>query len=202
MRVLVVDPHEIARRGIERVLSVAGDLVLVGEAPTAAEALRGAGVLCPDVVLVAHRLPDATGAELCRALAAVVPWAPCIVLTACDAVAAESVADVPDAVAVLSKGVPAVRLVAALRDAAAGRPVDTGGDRAPEPRIDDAARLRTLDDHQRRLLAGIAAGLTNREIALRGAIAEKTVKNQVTQLLRKLGVTSRTQAAVVAVRGR
>jgi DNA-binding NarL/FixJ family response regulator len=206
VRVLLVDDHEVVRRGLRDLLDDERDIDVVAEAGTAAEALTRSNATKPDVAVVDMRLPDGDGVELCKRLRAVADGPRCLVLTAFD--------DEPALVAAIEAGVSGyllkqVRgqdLVTAVREVAAGHslldPVTTA-------RVLDRMRRGTADpldaltERERHVLELIGEGLSNREIAQRLFLAEKTVKNYVTAVLAKLGMQRRAQAiALVARRGR
>lgn len=151
MRVLLVDDHEIVRRGIRSLLEAEPDVEVVGEAESASEALRRVGFDSPDVVVMDVRLPDGSGVEACRDIRSAFPVA---------------------------------RLFSALR----------GGTRSSDP------LLEKLSEQERRVLDLITTGLTNRENAEEMFLAEKTVKNYVSNLLTKLGMSRRSEVAAYAAR--
>jgi two-component system, NarL family, response regulator DevR len=202
VRVLVVDEHEIVRRGVIRVLAPDEGVTVVGEAASVGEAVARGVSARPDVAVVGMRLPDGTGADACARLLAGVPGLRCLVLSAHgdpETVAAAVRAGVSG---YLLKDVPAPRLVSAIRRVAAGgtafgREV-TAAMSSRRKREDDP--LEPLTTRERAVLRLIGEGLTNRQIAARLGLAEKTVKNYVNQLLPKLGVERRTQAAILVTR--
>jgi two-component system, NarL family, response regulator DevR len=200
VRVLLVDEHEVVRRGVAQMLEGDTGITVVGEAGSMGEALRRAPAVRPDVALVAMWFPDGNGAQVCERLQTLVPGLRCLVLS--EPVTDETVRAAMRAGAsgYLGKHVScpvlldAVRRVASGgtvfdRDAAvlSGRPADGHGD-----------RLAPLTGQEREVLRLIAEGLSNREIAERMGLNPKTVKNYVTQLLGKLRLANRTQAAILA----
>lgn len=205
IRVLLVDDHEVVRRGLRELLEDEDDIRVVDEAGGVGEALVRAAASAPDVAVVDVRLPDGGGVELCRELRELPKPPRCLVLTAFDDEEALVGAITAGASGYLLKQVRGQDLVNAVREVAAGRslldPVTTARvlDRMRRPRVDV---LDALTEQERRVLELIGEGLSNRQIAERLFVAEKTVKNHVTAVLSKLGMERRTQAAAwVARRG-
>jgi two-component system, NarL family, response regulator DevR len=207
VRVLLVDDHEVVRRGLRDLLGDERDIDVVAEAGTVAEALVVAARARPDVAVVDMRLPDGDGVTLCRRLREQgsdgLPR--CLVLTAFDD--EQALVDAIDAgvSGYLLKQVRGQDLVTAVREVAAGRslldPVTTARVLARMRRGPD--QFDALTEREREVLALIGEGLSNREIAQRLFLAEKTVKNYVTAVLAKLGLQRRAQAvALVARRSR
>ncbi|MFC7342441.1 response regulator [Saccharopolyspora griseoalba] len=206
VRVLLVDDHEVVRRGLRDLLDTEDDVEIVAEAGGVGEALTRARATELDVAVIDMRLPDGDGLELCSRLREL-PDAPyCLVLTAFDDEQALVGAINAGASGYLLKQVRGQDLVNAVREVAAGRslldPVTTGRVLArlrqssnPEP-----DELAELTERERRVLDLIGEGLTNRQIAERLFLAEKTVKNYVTSVLAKLGMERRTQAAAWVAR--
>jgi DNA-binding NarL/FixJ family response regulator len=206
IRVLLVDDHEVVRRGVRDLLDGERDIDVVAEAGSVGEALAVAARVRPDVAVVDIRLPDGDGVALCRRLRD--EHGPrCLVLTAFDDEQALVEAIEAGVSGYLLKQVRGQDLVTAVREVAAGRslldPVTTARvlDRMRRGREPD--QLDSLTERERHVLELIGEGLSNREIAQRLFLAEKTVKNYVTSVLAKLGMQRRTQAvALVARRGR
>ncbi|WP_353810215.1 response regulator [Agromyces sp. SYSU T00194] len=200
--VFLVDDHEIVRRGLAELLGREHDLDVVGEAPDAARALARIPAVAPEVAVLDLRLPDVDGVTLCREIRSLVPEVRCLILTAFDDDEAATAAVLAGASGYVLKSVTGNRLVEAIRTAAAGRSLlaPALADRLrppPEPGDDrEDPRFGSLNLRERQVLTLIAEGLTNRQIGERLSLAEKTVKNYVSGLLRKLGVERRTQAAV------
>jgi DNA-binding NarL/FixJ family response regulator len=204
--VLLVDDHEVVRRGLRDLLGSERDIDVVAEAGTVAEALAQAEATHPDVALVDMRLPDGDGVTLCRRLRAA-DGPRCLVLTAFDDEQALVAAIEAGASGYLLKQVRGQDLVTAVREVAAGRslldPVTTARVLARIRRGTEPDQLDALTERERRVLDLIGEGLSNREIAQRLFLAEKTVKNYVTSVLSKLGMQRRAQAiALIARRGR
>jgi two-component system, NarL family, response regulator DevR len=206
IEVLLVDDHEVVRRGLRELLGDEPDIVVVAEAGSADEALAVAMHVEPDVAVVDVRLGEGDGVALCRELRSKPNPPRCLVLTAFDDEEAMVGAIMAGASGYLLKQVRGQDVVNAVREVAAGRslldPVTTARvlDKLRGPRDDG---LSQLTDRERSVLELIGDGLSNREIAERLFLAEKTVKNYVTSVLAKLGMQRRTQAAAwVARRGK
>jgi DNA-binding NarL/FixJ family response regulator len=205
VRVFLLDDHEVVRRGLRDLLEAAGGLEVVGEAGTADEALRRIPPTRPDVAIVDVRLPDGNGVDVCREIRSAHPEVQCLILTSFSDDEALFQAIMAGAAGYLLKQIRGTDLVDAIRRVAEGQslldPAVTARvlDRLRTPPADDE-RLARLTDQERRILDLIAEGLTNRQIAQRIHLAEKTVKNYVSNLLAKLGMERRTQAAVYAAR--
>lgn len=199
--VFVVDDHEIVRRGVCDVLAGEPGLQVVGEAASCREAMVRVPAIRPHVAVLDVRLPDGNGIELCRELRSALPELRCLVLTsfADDEALADAV--LAGASGYLLKQVLGGDLVQAIRAVGEGRSLldpkaaDAAMAKLREPRDDPTA---TLTEQERRVLDLIGHGLTNRQIAEQMVLAEKTVKNYVSNLLAKLGLQRRTQAAVLA----
>ncbi|MEO6087130.1 MAG: response regulator transcription factor [Umezawaea sp.] len=204
VRVLLVDDHEVVRRGLREMLDDEDDIQVVAEAGGVAEAVAQASFARPDVAVVDVQLPDGNGVELCKRLRTLPDGPRCLVLTAFDDEEALVGAIMAGASGYLLKQVRGQDLVTAVREVAAGRslldPVTTARvlDRMRRPAAPDV--LSTLTDQERRVLDLIGEGMTNRQIAERLFVAEKTVKNYVTSVLAKLGMERRTQAAAWVAR--
>ena len=201
IRVFLLDDHEIVRRGISDLIESEPDITVVGEAGTAAEALRIIPATRPHVALLDVRLPDGSGIDVCRDIRSGSPDIRCLMLTSYDDNDAIFAAVMAGAAGYLLKEIRGSSLVDAIRQVAAGRslldPAVTGRLLA---RLRDGApqdeRLASLSEREREVLGLISDGMTNREIGERLFLAEKTVKNYVSGLLAKLGMQRRTQAAV------
>ncbi|SDK28876.1 two component transcriptional regulator, LuxR family [Actinopolyspora mzabensis] len=201
VRVLLVDDHEVVRRGLRDLLDTEPDVSVVGEAGNVDEGLVRARADQPDVAVVDMRLPDGDGLLLCRGLRELPEPPRCLVLTAFDDEQALVGAINAGASGYLLKQVRGQDLVNAVREVAAGRslldPVTTRRvlDRMREDSEKPPDELDTLTEQEQRVLELIGEGMSNREIAKRLFLAEKTVKNYVTSVLAKLGMARRTQAA-------
>jgi two-component system, NarL family, response regulator DevR len=201
VRVFLLDDHEIVRRGIADLLEAEPDIDIVGEAGTAAEALRRLPAARPDVAVLDARLPDGSGIDVCRDIRSSNPEINCLILTSYDDDDAIFSAVMAGAAGYLLKEIRGTSLVDAVRQVAAGKSLlDPSVTGRLLTRLRDGApqdpRLASLTEREREILALIADGLTNRQIGERLFLAEKTVKNYVSALLAKLGMQRRTQAAV------
>jgi two-component system response regulator DevR len=205
VRVFLVDDHSVVRAGLRALLEPEADLTVVGEAGTAADALVRIPLASPDVVVLDVRLPDGSGIEVCRQVRSDRPETACVILTSYADDEALLAAVMAGAAGYLLKQIAGNDLVAAVRTVAAGgslldpkltqRVLDRVR-RGPE----EDERLAKLTPQERRILDQIALGRTNRQIGEELFLAEKTVKNYVSNLLAKLGMTRRTEAAVFAAR--
>jgi DNA-binding NarL/FixJ family response regulator len=204
-RVFLLDDHEIVRRGVRELLDVEDDIEVVGEAGTAEEALVRIPATSPDVAIIDMRLPDGNGVEVCREVRSAQPEIQCVVLTsfADDEALFDSI--MAGAAGYLLKQIKGNDLVDAVRRVASGQslldPSVTARvlERLRNGPAEDE-RLSRLSEQERKILDLIAEGLTNRQIGERMFLAEKTVKNYVSNLLAKLGMERRTEAAVFATR--
>ncbi|HYJ70708.1 MAG TPA: response regulator transcription factor [Nocardioidaceae bacterium] len=202
MRVFLLDDHEIVRRGL-RDLFESESMVVAGESGSAAEATNRIPALRPDVAILDGRLPDGSGIEVCRAIRSIDPTIGVLILTSYDDDDALFAAIMAGAAGYVLKEVSSTALIDAVRQVAAGRSLlDPAVTQRVLERIrhgdDGAHQLELLTEQERKILELIAEGLTNRQIAERLYLAEKTVKNYVSSVLAKLGLERRTQAAVLA----
>ncbi len=205
LRVFLLDDHEVVRRGVRELLEAEDDLEVVGEAETAELALARIPPTRPDVALLDVRLPDGDGVEVCREIRSRHPEVACVMLTSFSDDEALLQAVMAGAAGYLLKQIRGTDIVDAVRRAGAGAslldPAVTARllEQFRAPSADDE-RLARLTAQERRILMLIADGLTNRQIAGEMHLAEKTVKNYVSNVLAKLGMERRTQAAVFAAR--
>ncbi|WP_194818994.1 response regulator transcription factor [Nocardia sp. XZ_19_385] len=204
--VFLVDDHEIVRLGIRDLIDDHTDLQVVGEAATCAEARRRVPALRPDVAVLDIHLPDGNGVELCRDLLAMTPNLCCLMLTAYFDEQSMMGAVLAGARGYLIKDIRGDELVDAIRAVAHGRSLlDERAVAALMTKLRTQAAaehgpLASLTDRERTVLGMLGEGLTNRQIARRMFLSEKTVKNYVSQLLSKLEVGGRTEAAVLATK--
>ena len=202
IRVFLVDDHEVVRRGVRELLEAEPDLLVVGEAGGMQEALTRVPAARPDVAVLDVRLPDGDGVRLCRELRDTVPSLACLMLTSFADDEALLDAVLAGASGYVLKDVRGNALVAGIRTVAAGGSLlDSRAASLVLARLREPARvdpLASLSEQERKVLALIGEGLTNREIATRLFLAEKTVKNYVSNVLAKLGLQRRTQVAVLA----
>lgn len=203
VRVFLLDDHDLIRRGLRDLLEPEADIEIVGEAGSVREGLAAMAETVPDVALVDLRLPDGDGVEVCRSLRSQNPEIRCLILTAFADDAALASAVLAGADGVLLKDAPGPTVVEAIRTVAAGQslldPLVTRRvlDQLRESR-EPGGRRRRLTGRQEQLLDLLSEGLTNREIAGRLHLAEKTVMNYVSELLAELGMRHRTEAALYA----
>jgi len=205
IKVFLVDDHEIVRRGVAELLEADPELTVIGEAPTAAQALARIPALRPDVAVLDVRLPDGNGIELCRDLRSKLPELNVLMLTSYTDEEAMLNAILAGAGGYVIKDIQGLQLVSAVREVGSGRSLLDNRAAATlmaKIRSDAAAKgpVAGLTDRERTLLDLIGEGLTNRQISERMFLAEKTVKNYVSRLLTKLGLERRTQAAVLATK--
>ena len=205
IRVFLLDDHEIVRRGVRELLEVEDDIEVVGEAGTAAQALERVPLFDPDVAILDVQLPDGSGVEVCRELRSDHPDLKCLMLTSFDDDEALLQAVLAGASGYLLKQVRGSDIVDSVRRVAAGAslldPMLTArvSERLRRGAEEDA-RLKGLTGQERKILDLLAEGRTNRQIAAELFLAEKTVKNYVSNLLSKMGMSRRTEAAVYAAR--
>ena len=207
-RVFLVDDHEIVRRGIAELIDRETDLEVVGEAGTVRDALGRVAATRPDIVVLDVRLPDGSGIDLCRAIRSAHPDLPCLMLTAYDDDEASVTAVLAGAAGYVLKDIRGQNLIDGIRRVAAGGNLISAAVSArvraglTEPVSSLPGDPADLTLRERQVLELIADGLTNRQIGESLGLAEKTVKNYVSELLAKLGMERRTQAAVYAAERR
>jgi two-component system response regulator DevR len=205
LRIFLVDDHEVVRRGVRELLDSEDDFEVVGEAGTVEEALARIHAVSPDVAVLDVRLPDGSGVELCRELRSSHPHIACLMLTSFDDDEALFEAIVAGAAGYVLKQVKGNDIVEAIRKVGAGGslldPALTTRvmDRLRAGAVEDP-RLAGLSPQERKILELLADGKSNRQIAADMFLAEKTVKNYVSNLLAKMGMSRRTEAAVYAAR--
>ncbi len=205
VKVFLLDDHEIVRRGLRELIESEEGLSVIGEAATVEEALSRVPALRPDVAVLDVRLPDGSGVEACRSLRERMPELQCLMLTSFADDEALFSAIVAGAAGYVLKQIKGNDLTGAIRKVARGESlIDPAMAGRVMERIrqgqKEASELSHLSDQERRILDLLAEGLTNRQIAERMFLAEKTVKNYVSNLLAKLGMHRRTEAAVYAAR--
>lgn len=203
VKVFLVDDHEVVRRGLVDLLGADPELDVVGEAGSVAEAMARVPAARPDVAVLDVRLPDGNGIELCRDLLSRMPDLRCLILTSYTSDEAMLDAILAGASGYVVKDIKGMELARAVKDVGAGRSLlDNRAAAALMAKLRGAAEkqdpLSGLTDQERMLLGLLSEGLTNKQIADRMFLAEKTVKNYVSRLLAKLGMERRTQAAVFA----
>jgi DNA-binding NarL/FixJ family response regulator len=203
IRVFLLDDHEIVRRGVRDLLETEPDITVIGEAGTAAAALARIPALKPDVAVLDIRLPDGDGVTVCRDIRSKMPQLACLMLTSFSDDEALFDAIMAGAAGYVLKQIRGTDLVGAIRTIASGQSLlDPQAAATVMRRMRDQATatdpLAGLTDQERRILALIGEGLTNRQIGDRLFLAEKTVKNYVSALFAKLGMQRRAQAAAYA----
>lgn len=204
LRVFLLDDHEVVRRGIRELLESEDDIEVVGEAGTAEEALARIPPTRPQVAVLDVRLPDGDGVEVCREVRSRHPEIQCLMLTSFaddDALFSSIMAG---AAGYVLKQVRGTDLVDAIRRVGSGESLlDPAVTRRVLERLrtkPEEDELAGFTDQERKILELIAEGLTNRQIAEHVFLAEKTVKNYVSNILAKLGMTRRSEAAAYAAR--
>ncbi|RFS83529.1 DNA-binding response regulator [Actinomadura spongiicola] len=204
IRVFLMDDHEVVRRGVAALLSAEDDIEIVGEAGTATEALARIPAARPDVAVLDVRLPDGDGVTVCRELRSQMPELACLMLTSFDDEDALFEAVMAGAAGYVLKQIHGSDLVGAVRTVATGQSlldprstarmlerIRTRQEKKKDP-------LQGLTEQERHILELIGEGLTNRQIGERLFLAEKTVKNYISNIFAKLGMSRRTQAAALA----
>jgi DNA-binding NarL/FixJ family response regulator len=205
IEVFLLDDHEIVRRGVRELLEAEPGIVVTGEASTAAEAVQRIAAVRPKVAVLDVRLPDGSGVEVCREIRSHDPSIACLMLTSFSDDDALFDAIMAGAAGYVLKQIRGNDLVAAIRKVANGEslldPTVTAKvlHRLRNPSEEDE-RLARLTPQERKILDLIAEGATNRQIGNELHLAEKTVKNYVSNMLLKLGMSRRTEAAVFAVK--
>ena len=205
IRVFLLDDHEVVRRGLHDLLESEGDIEVVGESGSVKEAIARIPALRPDVAVLDGRLPDGSGIDVCREVRSIDPTIKALILTSYDDDEALFAAILAGAAGYVLKQIAGSDLIDGVRRVAAGQSLldPTLTARVLErvrkgPEVNE--ELAALTEQERKILALIAEGLTNRQIGERLFLAEKTVKNYVSSILAKLGLERRTQAAVLAAK--
>ncbi|KAB2352249.1 response regulator transcription factor [Actinomadura rudentiformis] len=204
IRVFLVDDHEVVRRGVAALLSSEDDIEVVGEAGSVDHALARIPAARPDVAVLDVRLPDGDGVTLCRDIRSQMPQVACLMLTSFDDQDALFDAVMAGASGYVLKQIHGSDLVGAVRTVASGQslldPRSTAQmlERLRKRQEPKENPLSGLSDQERQIFDLIGEGLTNRQIGERMFLAEKTVKNYVSSLFAKLGMSRRTQAAAYA----
>jgi DNA-binding NarL/FixJ family response regulator len=209
LRLLVVDDHEVVRQGLVSLLDRRERFQVVAEAGTVAEAVDQARRFQPDIVVMDVRLPDGSGIEACREIRAEMPSTRVVMLTSYPDEEAVLSAIVAGASGYLLKQIRARDLVAALETVARGESLL---DPAVTERVLDRVRriatggqsdeLAQLTPQEQKILALVAEGMTNKEIAAEVYLSDKTVKNYVSSILAKLNLERRAQAAAFVAKHR
>ena len=205
LRVLLVDDHEVVRTGLKALIDAQSDMTVVGEAGTAEEGVRRVGFDDPDVVVLDVRLPDASGVEACRDIRQRFPGVRILMLTSFADEEALVAAILAGASGFVLKRIKTEELINDIRRVGAGESlldpdmterlfsrIRTGSNEDP--------LLGRLTNQERTIVEHIANGLTNRQIADEMFLAEKTVKNYVSNVLAKMGMSRRSEAAAYVAR--
>jgi two-component system, NarL family, response regulator DevR len=201
MRILLVDDHEVVREGLRALLDAQDDLEVVAEAGTVEEAIARARTFEPDVVVLDVRLPDGSGVEACREIRSRMPNTSVLMLTSFSDDQALFDSIMAGAAGYVLKQVRGADLVDSIRRVGRGESILDPGvtarvlERIRNPQQDEDPRLARLTPTETRIVEMIADGATNRQIAERIHLAEKTVKNYVSGILSKLEVARRAEAA-------
>ena len=205
IRVFVLDDHEVVRLGLKELLDAEPDMEVVGEAATAGSAVGRVPVLGVDVAVLDVRLPDGDGVEVCREIRSASPGTACLMLTGYGDDRALLAAIMAGAAGYAMKHALGTDVVEAVRAVAEGRSA-LGPEAAQRvmallrEKAETTDPLAALSSQEKRVLELIGEGLTNRQIAERMFLSEKTVKNYVSSLLTKLGMHRRSQVAALAAR--
>ncbi|HMA47623.1 MAG TPA: response regulator transcription factor [Frankiaceae bacterium] len=206
IRVFLLDDHDVVRRGLKVLLEMEPDLEVVGEAATTAEAVGRIAATRPAVAVLDAKLPDGSGVDVCREVRDRQPEVACLVLTCFDDDRTLYSAITAGAAGYLLKDVRGTDLVGAIRLAAQGRSLlDPAVTARVLARLREGTppadpRLARLSRQERRVLALVGEGKSNRQIAAEMYLTEKTVKNYVSNMLAKLGMSRRIEAALFATR--
>ncbi|WP_430868789.1 response regulator [Demequina aurantiaca] len=190
--VMVLDDHEVVRRGICDILDRAEGIQVVAEAATVAQAIRRADAVRPQVIMSDLRLPDGTGLDVVAHVRESLPDTHVVVLTSYDDDGAKAAVRAAGADIFLAKTATSAQMLQAVRDAASGR------EHGQHISVHEDDEIASLTPMERRVLEQVGEGLSNREIAEALGIAEKTVKNHVTAVLSKMGLQRRTQVVAWA----
>ena len=203
VRIFLLDDHEVVRRGLRELLELEGDFMVVGEADSVETALGRIPPTRPDVAILDVRLPDGNGIEVCREVRSRHPEVKCLILTSFADDEALFGAIMAGAAGYVLKEVRSTGLVESVRRVAAGESLlDPALTKKVVDRLGKAVKddLDGLTGQERKILALVTEGLTNRQIAERLFLAEKTVKNYVSHLLAKLGMARRAEVAAFGAR--
>lgn len=203
IRIMLLDDHEVVRQGVKAALEAEGDMTVVGEAADAAHAVAVVESCSPDVAVLDVRLGDGNGIDVCRQISSDFPDVQSLILTSFDSDRALVDAGLAGAAGFVLKQIRSAELISAVRKVAAGRQLlDDAEVRMAMRRLRDSEEGRLLDltAQEKRIFDYIGDGMTNRQIAQEMYLAEKTVKNYVSNLLAKLGMSRRTEAAALSAR--
>ncbi|MGI9621200.1 MAG: response regulator [Acidimicrobiales bacterium] len=203
VRLLLVDDHEVVRRGLANLFEADGSIEVVASVGTVSDGLVAAAKSDADVAVLDVRLPDGSGLDLCRELVTRHPGLKCLMLTSFADDHAMVEASDAGAAAYLLKELGTTDIVGAVKQVAAGAQLlDAAEVRMAQRRIkgSDEGIVDALTPQEHKIFELLGSGLTNRQIADEMCLAEKTVKNYITNMLAKLDMTRRTEVAALAAR--
>ena len=203
IRIFLLDDHELVRQGVKAALEAEGDMIVVGEASNSERAIEAVAACTPDVAVLDVRLGDGNGIDVCRDITSEHPYVKSLMLTSFDSDRALVDAGLAGAAGFVLKQIRSTELIDAIRMVAGGRKIlDNAEVRMAMRRLRDSeeGRLVDLTPQEQRIFEYIGDGMTNRQIALEMYLAEKTVKNYVSNLLAKLDMSRRTEAAALSAR--
>jgi two-component system, NarL family, response regulator DevR len=206
VRVFLLDDHEVVRAGVRQLIEASGLIVVVGEAATCEEARLRIPATMPQVALLDVQLPDGSGVEVCRDVRSANPSLACVMLTSYANDDALFQAVLAGAAGFVLKQIRGTDLVSTITRVANGEslidPAMTGKllSRLRDPVPAEDPKLASLTPLERSILDLVAQGKTNRQVGEQLHLAEKTVKNYMSSILLKLGLSRRTEAAVFALR--
>ncbi len=203
INIFLLDDHEVVRQGVKAALEAEHDMTVVGEASGAGHALDAVRSCRPDVAVLDVRLGDGNGIDVCREITSEFPSVKSLILTSFDSDRAVVDAGLAGAAGFVLKQIRSTELINAIRHVAAGRQIlDDAEVRMAMRRLRESeeGRLFDLTPQEQRIFDYIGEGMTNRQIATEMYLAEKTVKNYVSNLLTKLGMSRRTEAAALSAR--
>jgi len=203
IKIFLLDDHEVVRQGVKAALEAEDDMVVVGEAGDAAHAISAVRACAPDVAVLDVRLGDGNGIDVCREISSEFPDVRSLILTSFDSDRALVDAGLAGAAGFVLKQIRSTELIDAVRKVADGRQLlDDAEVRMAMRRLRESeeGRLFDLTPQEQRIFDYIGDGMTNRQIAQEMYLAEKTVKNYVSNLLAKLGMSRRTEAAALSAR--
>jgi DNA-binding NarL/FixJ family response regulator len=195
IRVFLVDDHEVVRAGIKSLLDLDSDIEVVGEAASAATVIPGLEEIRPDVLVLDVRLPDGNGIDICSEVTKRFPDIATILFTSLADDVSRLAARAAGARGYLLKRARTDELLSAIRTVSTGGNLLDGSQSETEPNVSPIHRMAVLSPQEKALVHLVGLGMTNKQIAREMSLAEKTVKNYVSNVLTKLGMTRRTQVA-------
>jgi len=195
IRVFLVDDHEVVRAGIKSVLDMYSDIEVVGEAASAVNVIPGLEDMRPDVLVLDVRLPDGNGIDICSEVTKRFPDIATILFTSLADDVSRLAARAAGGRGYLLKRARTDELLSAIRTVSTGGNLLDGLQSETEPYVSPIHRMAVLSPQEKALVHLVGLGMTNKQIAREMSLAEKTVKNYVSNVLTKLGMTRRTQVA-------